>query len=493
MQKQLEATRNLLLSDFSVFAQSLLDPNYYDDEFHTKLCNFLQKNERDKLVVLPRTFLKTTIISLYALWLATRDPKVRILITSNTTPNACKTVRYIRGIVENNSDYHLLFPDRVPDFSSVRWSDTCATLKRPEDYPEGTFEAAGVGSNIIRRHFNVIIEDDTVSPKKDELTGEEAMPSKEDIEKAVGFHKLTMPLLIDEKDYRIVVGTRWASYDLINYVKENETFAEYDKPCFKEDGTPRYKRFSIDRLKTIKQSMGEYMFSSLYLNQPLAKEHMAFNPDWTRYYEEDELPEEGDTVITIDPADPPTGKSNQDYTAIVSCKHTKKGIFIRRYRRKRLSDLGIIKEGMDVAELDEAVRIRIETNRYAHLEAGFREEMAKRNRHYNIDCVKAKAIAKEGRIKNRLSPLFENGVIFLKRGMSELEEELYTFPMGRHDDLIDALSWQIERYIPSEYERFESKKKEAKYNVFGLDTIRDSVQRARRPKQLYPFQVQNKN
>jgi len=496
-QKLLEKTREKLLNNFSRFAQALLDPAYYDDVFHTDLCNFIQGvgphkgKTGDKLIVLPRTFLKTTFISLFCLWKATKDPTIRILISSNTTPNACKTVRYIRGIVENNTEYQLLFPDRIPNFSKVRWSDTCATLERPEDYPEGTFEAAGVGSNIIRRHFNIIVEDDTVAPKKDELTGEEAMPSKEDIEKAVGFHRLTMPLLIDEKDYRIVVGTRWASYDLINYVKENEKFHEYDRPCFKEDGTPRYKRFSLERLQKIKEAMGEFMFSSLYLNQPLAKEHMAFNPDWTRYYEEDELPEEGETVITIDPADPPTGKSRQDFTAIVSCKHTKKGIFVRRYRRKRLSDLGIIKNGMEVAKIDGAVKIRIETNRYAHLEAGFREEMAKRGEYYNIDCVKAKQIVKEGRIKNRLSPLFENGVIYLKKGMRELEEELYTFPMGKHDDLIDALSWQIERYIPSEYERLAKKSKEAKYNMFGLQQIRDSVRKLHKGKQRYPFDVQN--
>ena len=489
---QLAEIKELLLSDFSYFTQTIMDPLYYDVEFHTDLCRFVQKPSEHnlKLVVLPRTFLKTTIVaSYYALWRATKDPSIRVLVTSNTTPNAQKTVRQIRSIVEQNSTYHLFFPECVPDFSKVRWSDSCACLRRPVDYPEGTFEAAGVGASIIRRHFNLIIEDDTVSPKKDELTGNEVMPSKDDIEKAVGFHKLTIPLLINEDDERIVIGTRWASYDLINHVKENEPHAEYDRKCFRDDGKPLYKRFSEKRLANIKAGMGLQMFSMLYLNQPLAKEFMAFNPDWFRYYEDSELPEDGDALVTLDPADPPTGKKSQDYSGIVSVKHTKKGLFIRRYRRKRLSDKQMIAETFAVADLDGAVKIRIETNRYSHLEAGFREEMAKQDKHYIIEAVKAKQIKKEARIKNRLSPLFENGVIWLKRDMRELEEELTTFPYGKHDDLIDALAWQIHRYIPTDYEKVVKRPSLPTGRMkFTLEEIRKSCRG--RHKAPYPFERQ---
>jgi len=485
---ELEDLRGKVLGNFSYFTQLFLDPAYYDDVFHTGVCEFMQTSGPNKLIVLPRTFLKTTIAAaMYSLWKATRDPTIRILITSNTTPNAKKTLRTVRDIVENNQYYQLLFPDVIPNFSKVRWSDECACLKRPVDHPEGTFEAAGIGSNIIRRHFNVIIEDDTVAPKKDELTGEEAMPSKDDIEKAVGFHKLTIPLLIDEDDERIVIGTRWASYDLINHVIGLKEADVYDKPCFNEDGSPLYKRFSRKRLDAIKVGMGTYMFSMLYLNKPLAKEFMSFNPDWYRYYEEEELPEDGTTIVTIDPADPPTGKKSQDYSAIVSVKHTKKGLYIRRYRRQRVSGKQLIDSAFQVADIDGAIKIRIETNRYAHLEAAFREAMAMHDKHYIIEAVKAKTIAKEARIKDRLSPLFENGVVYMKRGMRELEEELTTFPYGKHDDLIDALSWQITRYMPREFQRSEPGRPPlpSGRQSFSLEEIRKSCRN--RHKSPYPF------
>lgn len=490
---QIEATKLWLQKDFSYFAQLLVDPAFYDSTFHTELCNFFQHSSKDKLIILPRAHLKTTILSLYLLWRAVNRPDIRILITSNTDTNAAKTVRSIRSIVEQNEMFRLFFPEVIPHFSKVRWSDSCACLARPVDHPEGTFESAGVGSNVIRRHFNIIAQDDTVAPKKDELTGDEAIPNKDDVEKAVGFHKLTIPLLIDEEDSRIITCTRWASYDLANYIIENEKFSLYDKPCRLESGEPMFKKkFSNARLDAIRAGMGVYMFSMLYENKPLAKEFMAFNPDWFRYYEECELPKEGDTVVTIDPADPPTGKKSQDYTGIVSVKHTKFGLYVRRYVHKRLSDKQMIAEAFRVADEDGAIKIRIEVNRYAHLEAAFREEMKIKDKYYIIDAVKAKKVAKEARIKNRLSPLFENGVIWFKKGMRALESELTTFPYGRHDDLIDSLAWQVGDRTSTEYEKKEEMRAplpKIKRMVYTCDEIRKSCRQAHNTR--YPFQRQS--
>ena len=493
-QKSIQKIREKLLSNFSYFTEMLLDPGWYDEEFHGELCHFMQHSGLEKLIVLPRSHLKTTIAAvMYCLWRATKNPGIRILIASNTTANAQKTLQTIRGIVENNQLYQLFFPEVIPNFNKVRWSNTCACLNRPVEHPEGTFEAAGVGSNVIRRHFNIIIEDDSVSPKKDEYTGGEVMPSRNDIEKAVGFHKLTLPLQVgEEDDERIVIGTRWASYDLINHVQQNEDFAEFNRKCRKEDGTPMYaKKFNEKRLGKYRKSLGLFMFSMLYENTPLAKEFMAFNPDWFRYYEEHELPEDGYGIVTLDPADPPTGKRNQDYSGLLSAKHCKSGMYLRRYKRERWSDGQMIKEGLDMVVKDGARKLRIETNRYAHLEAGFKQEAAKRGIYITIETVKAKTISKEARIKNRLSPLYENGVIWHKRNMAELEQELTTFPYGSHDDLIDAEAWQIERYMPTEFEKkaeTNSLPKMPKRMSYTLEEIRASMHKGGR--HPYPFQVQ---
>ena len=54
--KQVNRMRELLLGDFSYFAQVFTEPSFFDDTFHTELCRFMQHSKKDKLVVLPRTF-----------------------------------------------------------------------------------------------------------------------------------------------------------------------------------------------------------------------------------------------------------------------------------------------------------------------------------------------------------------------------------------------------------------------------------------------------
>lgn len=494
--KQIEWIEKQMREKFWFFVQSIMPPEWYDEKFHRELCEFLQYGGQRKLIILPRTHLKTTVCAcFYPLWRASVQTGLRALEVSNTSPNAEKTVRSIRSIVETNKVYQSFFSECIPEFTKVRWSDRCACLARPEDYPEGTFESAGVGANIIRRHFNLIVEDDTVAPKKDDLSGEECMPSREDIEQAVGFHRLTPPLLINEGDEQLVVGTRWADYDHIGWIAKNEKYAIFDKPSISPDGIPLYKRFSRERIENIRLAMGTYLFNALYMNKPLAKEFMVFSPDWIQYYEQ--LPPEGDCVITVDPADPPTGKRTQDYTAIVPCIHGKQGIWVDWYIRERVSDQQMITKTLNMADTylskGYGVKIRIEVDRYAHLEFGFKQAMMGSDgqtpirQWHRVECVKTKGKVKEARIRQRLQPMFESGVLKLRKNMSALEEELYTFPNGSHDDLIDALAWQIEGIHPTEFPDAPKTKKGRMLPT--VDEMYESLMRKGGQMQ-YPFQRQ---
>lgn len=48
-----------------------------------------------------------------------------------------------------------------------------------------------------------------------------------------------------------------------------------------------------------------------------------------------------------------------------------------------------------------------------------------------------------------LQPRWESGNLLLKQGMVELEEEIMRFPIGEHDDIIDALSMQLNVIQPA--------------------------------------------
>jgi hypothetical protein len=81
------------------------------------------------------------------------------------------------------------------------------------------------------------------------------------------------------------------------------------------------------------------------------------------------------------------------------------------------------------------------------LKYAIEDQMRIQNRHFYIDEIKARIMgdAKNFRIKG-LEPKYRMGEVlhgeWMKGGI--LETELLTFPKGRNDDLIDALSFQLQ-------------------------------------------------
>lgn len=447
---RLKQIRSQCLESFAAFCVYFTDSEFYEPTLHNRVCNFLQDGGREKLLVLPRGFLKSTITSqLYALWRAIHNHSIRILIASNTAPNAQKMIAVIRGIFEKNSLFRSLFPDVVPiNINKIRWSDSCACVRRPKEFQEGTFEAVGIGSNVVSRHYNLIIEDDTIAPKKDEMTGSEVLPTKMDIEQAIGWHKLARPLLINpSSDELIVCGTRWSYFDLINHVGTKEHFHQLNIPAI-DNGIPAYPtRFTIPTLDALHNSLGHYFYSALYLNAPVQSEYMVFKAEWLSDYFT-ELPANGFTIITVDPAI--SKSSGADYSVIMSCKHCAGDIYVNQYKRERLSPMEIIDTTLEMHSEDNALTIRVEAEAYQEaLVYGFKDAISTRNIDVNIEGVKTKGRAKEERIRG-LQPLFERGRIHLRANMSELENELLQFPYGQHDDTLDALAWQLHSYIPAE-------------------------------------------
>ncbi len=68
----------------------------------------------------------------------------------------------------------------------------------------------------------------------------------------------------------------------------------------------------------------------------------------------------------------------------------------------------------------------------------------KRRKRY-MDIVELRATGdKSSRIRG-LVPLYKTGIIFHRRTQSpDLEAELLSFPGGKHDDIIDALAYQLQ-------------------------------------------------
>ena len=123
------------------------------------------------------------------------------------------------------------------------------------------------------------------------------------------------------------------------------------------------------------------------------------------------------------------------------------------------------------------VRIRIETDRYPHLINTFKIESRKRTGRYSFEAVKTRGRNKEDRIM-RIAAIAEDGLLWLRRNMGELENEMYTFPNGTTDDIIDALAWHIldDFKVPRKRVIKEGKDYgDNPYSTFSMDQILDSM------------------
>jgi predicted phage terminase large subunit-like protein len=459
---EIEWLRNQCRESFYFFAKFVLDFQFDESwlqvHIHKELCEALQDYtvNRRLCITLPRSWLKSTVCSIYyPIWRAIRDPNVRVLIVQNSAPNAEKKLQAIRGQFETNPLLRVLFPHLLPD-SSCNWTTKSACLKRTINHPENTFETAGTRTKVISRHYDLIVEDDTVAPDLDELGDENVCPTKDDINQAIGWHRLAGGLLVDFKTSQlIIVGTRWFEKDLISWNGENEpTYKRIERAVRETDGKPdpdgqiTYpERFDEQTLEELQHAFGPYLFSCLYLNRPLRSDDMVFKKDWFRYYEN--VPRNVVCYTLVDPAGGSSkkakAKSNPDYNVVMTvAKDLDEGhLYVVEYDRFRGTPGQLINAIFRHQATHHSVTVGIEGVQYQNsLDYFVKEQMSKRNQWFAVEMLKS-VKAKEVRIR-ALQPLFASGSILVRTHHTELLAELETFPLGAHDDCADALSMVLQ-------------------------------------------------
>ena len=351
--------KNCLRSLFC-FCQAVMGFDDITEELHGQFCSFLETNDPRKQYCMPRSFVKTWIGSIaYPVWISLPrkeadefpdgvDPQdkfynlgcnIRILIASYVISNSEKMISLIRKSYESNTAMQILFPDVIPDnFKKVRWSNESACINRTDNFTESTFEAAGIGGSSTSRHYDLIIEDDLIYANKDDLSGKELQPNQEDIDKAIGRHRLATSLLVPGKHTRIHNGgTRWAKHDLVAYIWENEpSYKVFRRACVKiaddilsgkdneteidwEKCEPAWpEAYDHKQLKIIAASQGPYMFATQYLLMPTSPEELLFRPAWLQYYEHiSEVPKTIRIFTTIDLSEWEPAKNTSDCNSVV--------------------------------------------------------------------------------------------------------------------------------------------------------------------------------
>ncbi len=471
------------------FAKGVLNLDWLDKGIHMPICHILENYEEDTRlrITLPRGWLKTTLCSqAYPMWRACKDPAIRVLLVQNTYTNAVSKLKPIKFAFESNTLLKTLFPEVLPT-NKCTWTSDSLCLNRPKAFNESTFEAAGVRTQVVSRHYDIIIEDDTVAPDYNEL-GEEALcPTKDDIDQAIGWHKLVPPLLTDmKKGQNLVVGTRWFEKDLLSWIGENEPhFKAIERACLEdEEGKPDEKgsppwpeRFDMAVINSLRSTMGPYLFSCLYMNKPIRSDDMIFQPEWFKYYDVEPKMDNLAVFSTVDLADDPENtKGDPDYNVVMTAAKDKSTgrIYILEYFRKRCNPGELIDAIFNHARKWHPIKVGLESVAYqGSLSYWVKERMRKENFHFYVEGFKHGKKSKNTRILG-LQPLFSNGSIYIRPYMSELVQELQAFPLGAHDDLIDTLASQLDLWGKVMTKKEEERVIESD-NPFLFDNIMKSL------------------
>jgi hypothetical protein len=302
-----------------VLRKHRINPKEKSDHFHIDLCNLLEKEQLKELIEIPRDHFKTTIGSEgFSMWRAlpvsTQDIEVltalgyddafikrvlrqhnrniRILIVSEIEPNAIKIGERIKIHYESNDLFRTLFPEILPDSTCI-WSAKLRTHKRDagQAHGEGTYNFLGTGSALQSNHFDIIIQDD--------LIGRDTEESNLQIEDGIRYHQLLVGAFdnasISDPDVlndEIVIGNRWAEYDLNDWIRENESYFNITSHsalggcCDKHpDGIPIFpEEFSVKKLGTYKTRQGPYIYSCQFENRPVNQDTRTFKDSWLRFY-----------------------------------------------------------------------------------------------------------------------------------------------------------------------------------------------------------------
>lgn len=426
------------------------------DKVHDDVEKLLRRPARRKALLMPRGHLKTSMVTIgFTIQQILKNPNIRILIANQVWDMSRTFLREIKEQLETSKLKYL-----YGDFVSAKWNEDEIIIKqRTKPLAAPTIMTTGVDAEKTGSHYDLIILDD--------LTGLNNSQTPEQRSKTKQFRR-TMFNLLDPGGLLIDIGTRWHLDDTFSEILEKER-KYYDIMIRQvvENGRiifPKHfaKKFNnkkkdwesvddptcMDYVDYLKSSMPSDEFSAQYLNQPFSSENQLFKPEMFKYWSE--RPKGLFTALTVDLAI--SEARTADETAITLTGMDKDWkMYVLDYIKGRWKPSDVVNRIFEMQQKWKPTVVGMETNGFQKtLKLACEEEMRKRKNHFYIEEIKTgPEKSKETRIK-ALEPFYRNGDIFHALWMKkkDMEVQLETFPKGKHDDIIDALSMSLNLLNP---------------------------------------------
>jgi len=475
----IDIIREAAESDLYTFAK-LIGPNRLYGDIHREVFTWLQETEQpNQLLLLPRAHMKSHCIAVWCAWWITRHPDTTILYISATSTLAEQQLFAIKNILTSKK-YKKYWPDMIhpEEGKRERWASTAISVDHPKRKDEGvrdpTIIVAGLTTNTVGLHSDVIVADDVVVPDNAHTEDgrrkcSSAMSLMASILNTGGMIKACGTRYHPADQYDVWKKQKMATFDDNDEIVGEELLWDIKEHVVEDDGLflwpreqrPDGKSFGFNRreLERIKQLYTDRtQFYAQYYNDPNDPSSDRLSRDRFQYYDQKHIKfTDGQWHFKYSPLNVYasidfafTVSKKADFTAIVVVGVDPEGYIylldIDRFRSDKIS--GLFDHVVSMHEKWNFAKLRAEVNAAQGMIArDLKDRIRKEGMRLSIDEHKPTRHTgtKDERIRAVLEPRYDNQTIFHYRGgyVGILEEEL-VLARPPHDDIKDALASVIE-------------------------------------------------
>ena len=388
----------------------------------------------------PRTAKSSTITLSFPFWLILMNPEYNIVIINYNDKLAARFGNRLRQLFIDNED---LLAARGIYLSDAEHAKTLFSFKNRKGKSLGTISLVGTGGTITGTDVDICICDDLIKGFKD--TSQKLLDDLYE-----WFKEIVIPRL-EPHSKLFVLGTRWHTQDIIGRLLKNhpEKYRFIHLKALNEDGTCIWpNKYTPEYFEDRRDEVGDRIFEAQYQGQPLDETGDFFNLDWLIFEEDFDYnsPLITGKVRSWDFAysSEEPGKDN-DYTA--SCKMYRlldDTYYVTDVTMERYGD-DLLNTLLRYAKQDTAnVRILMETG----TKGGPAKELYNQYKKHFTGYMTQQSEpvgSKVDRAQGFKQALMQGKIRFVLNDEQRelLINQLKGFPLAKHDDLIDALSYAI--------------------------------------------------
>ena len=468
-----ERVLELASKDLVTFGQLFLSEDFMKSTpapFHYELGGLLLDESNKRIcAIIPRGHAKSTYVKaslLYKLFFNPKEKREFIAFVSEEQSQAVDHLKYIKSHIEFNPAFNYYFGDIV----GKKWTEKeITTSKGDRIISKGTTQRLRGRSELGLRYTKIVLDD--FESELNTKTPERRMEIKEWVMSTV------MPALEESKGNE---GSVWLIGTIVHYDSflqsiydgySNAIDADEDYTwdvIFRraiEDGKalwPDY--FNKEKLKEIKRGYIEqgltHKFAQEYMNDARDLDSAKFKIDRINYYDgRFESKNNQAYVVTKEDAIPINVYMGVDLAYESSAQHdyqvimvvgidSDKNFYILEYFREHFPLYDMPKKIFEWAKMYQPLRranvehvgaqgvIRDAVNALEGKDRKMAPGIA-------MGVRPPTGIKKEDRVEATLCPIVNRKKLYIKKQHQELVDEMFHFPKGKNDDLLDGLWYSV--------------------------------------------------